>query len=135
VVTDRKSIALEITEIVGEVAGVRSPPLYISSLTLVIKKWGVIVESILIKDISFTPAEVNSARLMHQAADILASPAAMQIRQLEALQTMEKSAQSKVISVPISFQDGGAQAGPSGSQPTLGGNLGRAAIVASLSKA
>jgi hypothetical protein len=29
-------------------------------------------------------AEVDSARLMRQAADILASPAAMQIRQLEA---------------------------------------------------
>lgn len=29
-------------------------------------------------------AEVDAARLMRQAADILASPAAMQIRQLEA---------------------------------------------------
>ena len=66
------------------------------------------IEGILIKDIIFSPevsaslssaaqqkrigeskviaarAEVDSARLMRQAADILASPAAMQIRQLEA---------------------------------------------------
>jgi len=71
-------------------------------------KWGVAIEGILIKDIIFSPevsaslssaaqqkrigeskviaarAEVDSARLMRQAADILASPAAMQIRQLEA---------------------------------------------------
>lgn len=59
---------------------------------------------------------------MRQAADILASPAAMQIRQLEALQSMAKSAQSKVVFVPMQLQSdvvgqlaGGssAQAGPS----------------------
>jgi hypothetical protein len=33
-------------------------------------------------------AEVESARLMRQAADILASPAAMQIRQLEACESV-----------------------------------------------
>ena len=49
-------------------------------------------------------AEVDAARLMRQAADILASPAAMQIRQLEALQAMSKSAQSKVIFVPMNLQ-------------------------------
>ena len=71
-------------------------------------KWGVAIEGILIKDIIFSAevsaslssaaqqkrigeskviaarAEVDAARLMRQAADILASPAAMQIRQLEA---------------------------------------------------
>ena len=41
---------------------------------------------------------------MRQAADILASPAAMQIRQLEALQSMAKSAQSKVVFVPMQLQ-------------------------------
>jgi regulator of protease activity HflC (stomatin/prohibitin superfamily) len=46
-------------------------------------------------------AEVEAARLMRQAADILASPAAMQIRQLEALQQMAKSADSKVVFVPM----------------------------------
>lgn len=41
---------------------------------------------------------------MRQAADILASPAAMQIRQLEALQTMAKTASSKVVFVPMQLQ-------------------------------
>lgn len=92
VVTEREAIAYEIAEIVGDVAD----------------KWGVAIEGILIKDIIFSAeiaaslssaaqqkrigeskviaarAEVDAARLMRQAADILASPAAMQIRQLEA---------------------------------------------------
>ena len=131
VVTEREAIAFEIAEIVGDVAD----------------KWGVAIEGILIKDIIFSPevsaslssaaqqkrigeskviaarAEVDSARLMRQAADILASPAAMQIRQLEArelylhrvnayvrlillsaVQTMAKSAGSKVIFVPMQLQ-------------------------------
>jgi len=112
VVTEREAIAFEIAEIVGDVAD----------------KWGVAIEGILIKDIIFSPevsaslssaaqqkrigeskviaarAEVDSAKLMRQAADILASPAAMQIRQLEALQQMAKSANSKVIFVPMQLQ-------------------------------
>jgi len=129
VVTEREAIAFEIAEIVGDVAD----------------KWGVAIEGILIKDIIFSPevaaslssaaqqkrigeskviaarAEVDAARLMRQAADILASPAAMQIRQLEALQNMAKSAQSKVVFVPMNLQSDvvGQMAnnpGPSGSQ-------------------
>jgi len=112
VVTERDAIALEIEEIVSDVAD----------------RWGVSIEGILIKDIIFSPevsaslssaaqqkrlgeskviaarAEVDAARLMRQAADILASPAAMQIRQLEALQQMAKSASSKVIFVPMQLQ-------------------------------
>jgi len=112
VVTEREAIAFEIAEIVGDVA----------------EKWGVAIEGILIKDIIFSAevatslssaaqqkrigeskviaarAEVDSARLMRQAADILASPAAMQIRQLEALQAMAKSGSSKVIFVPMQLQ-------------------------------
>jgi erythrocyte band 7 integral membrane protein len=42
-------------------------------------------------------AEVESAKLMRQAADILSSAPAMQIRYLEAMQQMAKSANSKVI--------------------------------------
>lgn len=42
---------------------------------------------------------------MRQAADILASPAAMQIRQLEALQHMAKTSNSKVIFVPMQLQN------------------------------
>ncbi|KAF8883176.1 hypothetical protein CPB84DRAFT_1838139 [Gymnopilus junonius] len=112
VVTEREAIAFEIAEIVGDVAD----------------KWGVAIEGILIKDIIFSTdvaaslssaaqqkrigeskviaarAEVDAARLMRQAADILASPAAMQIRQLEALQQMAKSANSKVVFVPMQLQ-------------------------------
>ncbi|EJF62264.1 hypothetical protein DICSQDRAFT_58193 [Dichomitus squalens LYAD-421 SS1] len=112
VVTEREAMAFEIAEIVGDVAD----------------RWGVAIEGILIKDIIFSPevsaslssaaqqkrigeskviaarAEVDSARLMRQAADILASPAAMQIRQLEALQAMAKSANSKVVFVPMQLQ-------------------------------
>ncbi|KAJ3505575.1 hypothetical protein NLJ89_g7345 [Agrocybe chaxingu] len=112
VVTEREAIAYEIAEIVGDVAD----------------KWGVAIEGILIKDIIFSPevsaslssaaqqkrigeskviaarAEVDAARLMRQAADILASPAAMQIRQLEALQQMAKAANSKVVFVPMQLQ-------------------------------
>jgi len=112
VVTEREAIAFEIAEIVGDVAD----------------KWGVSIEGILIKDIIFSPevatslssaaqqkrigeskviaarAEVDAARLMRQAADILASPAAMQIRQLEALQAMAKTASTKVVFVPMQLQ-------------------------------
>lgn len=128
--TEREAIAFEIAEIVGDVAD----------------KWGVSIEGILIKDIIFSPevsaslssaaqqkrigeskviaarAEVDAARLMRQAADILASPAAMQIRQLEALQTMAKTASSKVVFVPMQLQSDivgqlghqNSEAGPSG---------------------
>ncbi|KAJ7495505.1 hypothetical protein FB451DRAFT_1214239 [Mycena latifolia] len=126
VVTERENIAFEIAEIVSDVAD----------------HWGVAIEGILIKDIIFSAdvsaslssaaqqkrlgeskviaarAEVDSAKLMRQAADILASPAAMQIRQLEALQAMAKSGQSKVIFVPMQLQSdivgqlaGGSNAG------------------------
>jgi regulator of protease activity HflC (stomatin/prohibitin superfamily) len=131
VVTERENIAFEIAEIVADVAD----------------NWGVAIEGILIKDIIFSAdvsaslssaaqqkrlgeskviaarAEVDSAKLMRQAADILASPAAMQIRQLEAcmwficpltcldfshfantVQAMAKSGQSKVIFVPMHLQ-------------------------------
>ncbi|SNX87672.1 related to stomatin [Melanopsichium pennsylvanicum] len=112
-VTDREQVALEVQEIVGDIAD----------------KWGVQVEAILIKDIIFSnelqeslssaakqrrigeskviaaQAEVDAARLMRQAADILASKSAMQIRALESLQAMAKTANSKVIFVPMNLND------------------------------
>ena len=154
VVTEREAIAFEIAEIVGDVAD----------------KWGVAIEGILIKDIIFSPevaaslssaaqqkrlgeskviaarAEVDAARLMRQAADILASPAAMQIRQLEALQTMAKTANSKVVFVPMQLQSDVVSnlAGPSGEGSSSGAALrlehgegidaaGRAGILSSVS--
>ncbi|KAJ7660597.1 hypothetical protein B0H17DRAFT_1094993 [Mycena rosella] len=123
VVTEREAIAFEIAEI-----------------------WGVAIEGILIKDIIFSAevsaslssaaqqkrlgeskviaarAEVDSARLMRQAADILASPAAMQIRQLEALQAMAKSGNSKVIFVPMQLQSDVVGQLASGSGPARAGS-------------
>lgn len=116
VISDREGLAQEVAEIVDATA----------------EKWGVAIESILLKDINFSVelqqslssaatqkrigeskviaarAEVDAAKLMRQAADILASPAAMQIRQLEALQTMARSAGSKVVFVPMNLSGMGA---------------------------
>ncbi|KAI9852941.1 MAG: hypothetical protein M1838_003735 [Thelocarpon superellum] len=108
VIERREEIAQSIGEIIEDVAS----------------GWGVAVESMLIKDMIFSNdlqeslsmaaqskrigeskviaarAEVESAKLMRQAADILSSAPAMQIRYLEAMQAMAKSANSKVIFLP-----------------------------------
>ncbi|CAG9944222.1 unnamed protein product [Clonostachys rosea f. rosea IK726] len=112
VIERREEVAQSIGEIIEEVAA----------------GWGVQVESMLIKDIIFSQelqeslsmaaqskrigeskviaakAEVESAKLMRQAADILSSAPAMQIRYLEAMQAMAKSANSKVIFLPAANQ-------------------------------
>ncbi|KAL7663916.1 Band 7 domain-containing protein [[Candida] zeylanoides] len=86
--------------------------------------WGVNIESILIKDLQLpekvqsslsmateakrigegkiinAKAEVESAKLMRKAADILASKPAMQIRYLDAMQNMAKSPGTRVIFMP-----------------------------------
>ncbi|RVD89955.1 uncharacterized protein DFL_000941 [Arthrobotrys flagrans] len=114
VIERREEVAQSIGEIIEEVAA----------------GWGVRVESMLIKDIIFSRelqdslsmaaqskrigeskiiaarAEVESAKLMRQAADILSSNAAMQIRYLEAMQQIAKTSGSKVIFLP------GANNGP-----------------------
>ncbi|CAI5756679.1 unnamed protein product [Candida verbasci] len=90
--------------------------------------WGVNIESILIKDLTLpdkvqaslsmateakrigeskiitAKAEVESAKLMRKAADILASPAAMQIRYLDALQGMAKNPGTRVIFMPSAHE-------------------------------
>lgn len=116
VISDREGLAQEVAEIIEATA----------------EKWGVAIESILLKDINFSVelqqslssaatqkrigeskviaarAEVDAAKLMRQAADILASPAAMQIRQLEALQNMARASGSKTIFVPMNLGGMGA---------------------------
>jgi len=111
VISDREGLAQEVAEIIEATA----------------EKWGVAIESILLKDINFSVelqqslssaatqkrigeskviaarAEVDAAKLMRQAADILASPAAMQIRQLEALQNMARTSGAKVVFVPMNL--------------------------------
>jgi len=86
--------------------------------------WGIEIESILIKDIIMgadlqenlsaaavakrqgaskvisAQAEVEAARLMREASDIMATPAAMQFRYLDTLQKMASHAQSRVIFMP-----------------------------------
>ncbi|KAG0036407.1 hypothetical protein BGZ82_004277 [Podila clonocystis] len=88
------------------------------------RDWGVKVESVLIKDITFSrelqeslssaaqakrlaeskvigaQAEVDSAKLMRAAADILNTPAAMQIRYLETMTNMAKGSNTRVIFMP-----------------------------------
>ncbi|KAI9036281.1 slipin family protein [Aspergillus affinis] len=112
VIERREEIAQSTAEIIEDVAA----------------GWGVQVESMLIKDIIFSDdlqdslsmaaqskrigeskviaarAEVESAKLMRQAADILSSAPAMQIRYLEAMQSMAKTANSKVIFLPAMNQ-------------------------------
>lgn len=112
VIERREEIAQSIGEIIEDVAS----------------GWGVQVESMLIKDMTFSNelqeslsmaaqakrigeskviaarAEVESAKLMRQAADILSSAPAMQIRYLEAMQAMAKTANSKVIFLPATNQ-------------------------------
>ena len=137
VIERREEIAQSIGEIIEDVAS----------------GWGVQVESMLIKDIIFSAdlqeslsmaaqskrigeskvitarAEVVSAKLMRLAADILSSAPAMQIRYLEAMQAMAKSANSKVIFLPAinqAVQSQMAELGQGGSNDgTLGGHFGK----------
>ncbi|KAJ3283657.1 hypothetical protein HDU79_008876 [Rhizoclosmatium sp. JEL0117] len=88
------------------------------------KSWGVQVESILIKDIKFTPelqetlaaaakqqrigeskiitarSELESAKLMREASDILNTKAAMQIRYLETLASISTHPGTKIVFLP-----------------------------------
>ncbi|OAL01330.1 stomatin family protein-like protein [Phaeosphaeriaceae sp. SRC1lsM3a] len=129
VIERREEIAQSIREIIEETA----------------LGWGVEVESMLVKDIIFSQelqdslsmaaqskrtgeakviaarAEVESAKLMRQAADILSSAPAMQIRYLEAMQAMAKTANSKVIFLPAqnqTVQSALAQADAAGEGPS-----------------
>jgi len=113
VIERREEIAQSISEIIEDTA----------------TGWGVKVESMLVKDMVFSQelqdslsmaaqskrtgeakiiqarAEVEAAKLMRQAADILSSPAAMQIRSLEAQIAMAKTANAKVIFMPSAAQN------------------------------
>ncbi|KAK9717568.1 hypothetical protein K7432_006075 [Basidiobolus ranarum] len=97
------------------------------------REWGITIESILIKDLEFSPelqtslssaatqkrigeskvisakAEVDSAKLMREAAEILNTPAAMQIRYLETLSSMSKNSGTKIIFMPL--EQGNASTG------------------------
>ncbi|KAJ1964981.1 hypothetical protein GGI12_001071 [Dipsacomyces acuminosporus] len=108
-IENRDTIASAITEIIDKPA----------------RDWGVTVEAILIKDIVLShelqtslssaatqkrvgeskviqaKAEVDAAILMREAAEILNTPAAMQIRTLDSMVLMSKAANTKVMFVPV----------------------------------
>lgn len=98
-------------------------------------EWGIQIDQIFIKDIVLGPdlqqalstaakerrlaeskvisakADVESAKLMREAADILSSKAAMQIRYLETIQHLSKSPNTKIVFLPsnVSKNDVGHQ--------------------------
>lgn len=109
-IENREAVSEELHEIIGPIA----------------KSWGVKIESTLIKDITLSQqlqeslssaaqakrlgeskvitskAEVEAAKLMRDAADILNTPAAIQIRYLETLQSMSRNGSGpKTIFVPL----------------------------------
>ncbi|RHZ88510.1 hypothetical protein Glove_22g70 [Diversispora epigaea] len=128
-IENREAIAFEIKEIIDEPA----------------HAWGVKIESVLIKDIQFSAdlqsslssaaqqkrigeskviaaqAEVDSAKLMRQAAELLNSPAAMQIRYLETMAAMSKSSGTKVIFMPFNTSHDGTTGIPGPSTSLVGG--------------
>lgn len=110
--------------------------------------WGVAVESILIKDIQFSKSlqealssaaqakriaeskviqaqsEVDSAKLMRQAAEFLNTPAAMQIRYLESMASMARHSGQKTIFMPTT-DDARTHFHPTAAAPTsFGGDPG-----------
>lgn len=97
-----------------------------NNISHIAASWGVHIESILIKDIHLpslvssslskvaeaqrigeskviaAKAEVQAAKLMRNVADLLSSSPAMQIRYLDAMQTMARTSGTKVIFMPYS---------------------------------
>lgn len=95
------------------------------------KDWGVEISSIQLKDIHMTDqlqqalsaaaqakrhadakmisaqADVESAKLMRQASDILDSEGAMQIRYLETIGALAKSSNAKIIFLPSDYKQSG----------------------------
>lgn len=95
--------------------------------------WGIDVTRVLIQEILFTPdlqaslstkvtakrnaeskvigaqADVQAARLMRNAADILSTPAAMQVRYLDALSSLSRSNAPKIVFFPPDFNSFGGK--------------------------
>ena len=91
------------------------------------KQWGIYVEYILLKDMILSPylqnnlslvpkskraaeskiisakADLESAKLYREAADILDMKAAMQIRFLETLELMDKKKSQKTVIMPLNL--------------------------------
>ncbi|SAM09386.1 hypothetical protein [Absidia glauca] len=107
-IENREAIAMEIQNVTAPIA----------------KQWGVKIESILIKDLTFSKelqeslsaaaqaqrmgrskiiaakAEVQSAALMREASDVLSSDVALSIRYLDTMTTLAKAPNTRVIFLP-----------------------------------
>lgn len=87
--------------------------------------------------------EVSAAKLMKKTAELLATPAAMSIRHLDALQNMAKTSNAKTIFVPMSADGvsgltqgmGASQASGSGSQGQSNNPVARTAQIHALENA
>ncbi|OZJ02019.1 hypothetical protein BZG36_05198, partial [Bifiguratus adelaidae] len=132
-IENREAISYEIQETIGPAA----------------KLWGVKIETILIKDLGFAKelqdslssaaqakrvgeskviaarAEVDAAKLMREAANILNTPAAMQIRYLETMASMSKNPGTKIIFMPSADSNGVGI----GTSQTFGDQRGNAALT------
>ena len=67
-------------------------------------------------------AEVESAKLMREASDILNTPAAMQMRYLETLSQMSKASGTKVIFMPSALEGSSVGGGGGGGGEFLNNN-------------
>ena len=105
-----------------------------SIIALPAAKWGVSVKRILLQEILFTPelqktlssaatakrlaeskvigaqADVQSAKLMRNASDILATPSAMQIRYLDSIASVGKVGNPKILFFPSDYKLIGSKA-------------------------
>ncbi|CAO3597738.1 unnamed protein product [Absidia cylindrospora] len=112
-IENREAIAMEIQNVTSPIA----------------KQWGVKIESILIKDLTFSKelqeslsaaaqaqrvgrskiiaakAEVQSASLMRAASDVLSSDVALSIRYLDTMATLSKAPNTRVIFLPNNGKD------------------------------
>lgn len=99
------------------------------------ESWGVDVTRVLIQEILFTPdlqaslstkvttrriaeskvigaqADVQAARLMRNAADLLNTPAAMQVRYLDAISSLSRSSAPKIVFFPSDYGQFGKSQG------------------------
>jgi len=113
IIENREKVSIEIWKIIHKAA----------------KLWGTVVESILLKNINFSEsiehailaaakqqrigegrvieakAEVEAAKLLREASEILNTPAAMKIRHLDTMNTMAREGDTKLIFMHESFEE------------------------------
>ncbi|CEQ39256.1 SPOSA6832_00762 [Sporobolomyces salmonicolor] len=106
ILTEREAVAAEIEQSEHGVPDILLPPELQSSLSSAAQARRTGEAKVIA-----ARAEVDSAKLMREAADILSSPAAIQIRQLETLQAMARNPGTNLLFVPMSLVGNGADSG------------------------